>query len=149
MPYCRELCLYCGCNTKKALRDDVISTYREALEREIALVSDALSGPVRIARLHWGGGTPSILGADGLASVMKALRNRFVFEVGFEHAIELDPRYVTPLLAASLKELGVNRASLGVQDVNPLCAGGDRAMAADAGCRSRRVAVAGQPALAI
>ena len=51
---------------------------------------------------------------------MKVLRSHFVFEAGFEHAIELDPRYVTPLLAASLKELGVNRASLGVQDVNPL-----------------------------
>ncbi|WP_035725715.1 oxygen-independent coproporphyrinogen III oxidase [Bradyrhizobium murdochi] len=120
VPYCRELCLYCGCNTKKALRDDVISVYREALEREIALVSDAVSAPLRIARLHWGGGTPSILGADGLASVMQVLRDRFVFEPGFGHAIELDPRYVTPLLAASLKELGINRASLGVQDVNPL-----------------------------
>jgi oxygen-independent coproporphyrinogen-3 oxidase len=119
VPYCRELCLYCGCNTKKAMRDDVIAAYREALKREIALVGDALSGPVRIARLHWGGGTPSILGADGLASVMKLLRSRFVFEADFEHAIELDPRYVTPLLAANLKELGINRASLGVQDVNP------------------------------
>ena len=66
MPYCRELCLYCGCNTKKALRDDVIAAYREALEREIALVSAALPAPLRIARLHWGGGTPSILGAEGL-----------------------------------------------------------------------------------
>ena len=120
VPYCRELCLYCGCNTKKAMRDDVIASYRTALERETALVSNALSGPVRIARMHWGGGTPSILGADGLASVMKVLHSHFVFEDGFEHAIELDPRYVTPLLAASLKELGVNRASLGVQDVNPL-----------------------------
>jgi len=120
VPYCRELCFYCGCNTKKALRDDVITSYRVALEREIELVSDALSGPVRIARLHWGGGTPSILGGEGLASVMAALRRHFVFDAGYEHAIELDPRYVTPLLAASLKELGVNRVSLGVQDVNPL-----------------------------
>lgn len=120
VPYCRELCLYCGCNTKKAVRDDVIASYRVALEREIALVGGALSGPVRIARLHWGGGTPSILGGEGLASVMKVLRSHFAFEDGFEHAIELDPRYVTSLLAESLKELGVNRASLGVQDVNPL-----------------------------
>jgi len=120
VPYCRELCHYCGCNTKKALRDVVVGAYRVALEREIALVSDSLSGPVRIARLHWGGGTPSILGADGLASVMQVLRNHFVFEDGYEHAIELDPRYVTSLLAESLKELGVNRVSLGVQDVNPL-----------------------------
>jgi oxygen-independent coproporphyrinogen III oxidase len=120
VPYCRELCLYCGCNTKKALRDDVIAAYRAALEREIAQVADAVPGPVRIARLHWGGGTPSILGIEGLASVMQVLRDHFVFEAGFEHAIELDPRYVTPALAEGLKELGVNRASLGVQDVNPL-----------------------------
>jgi oxygen-independent coproporphyrinogen-3 oxidase len=120
VPYCRELCLYCGCNTKKALRDDVIAAYREALEREIALVSDVVSAPLRIARLHWGGGTPSILGPDGLASVMQVLRDRFVFEAGYEHAIELDPRYVTQSLAKGLKALGVNRASLGVQDVNPL-----------------------------
>ncbi|SDK26483.1 MULTISPECIES: oxygen-independent coproporphyrinogen III oxidase [Bradyrhizobium] len=120
VPYCRELCLYCGCNTKKALRDDVIAGYRVALEREIAQVSDAVPGPVRIARLHWGGGTPSILGAEGLASVMQVLRDRFVFDAGFEHAIELDPRYVTPALAEGLQELGINRASLGVQDVNPL-----------------------------
>lgn len=120
VPYCRDLCLYCGCNTKKALRDDVIDNYRQALEREIALVGDALSGPVRIARLHWGGGTPSILGADGLASVMRGLRSRFAFEEGFEHAIELDPRYVTVPLVTGLTELGVNRVSLGVQDVNPL-----------------------------
>ncbi len=69
VPYCRELCLYCGCNTKKARREDVLVAYRDALESEIALVSDVVSGPVRIARLHWGGGTPSILGGEGLASV--------------------------------------------------------------------------------
>ena len=47
VPYCRELCLYCGCNTKKALRDDVIGGYREALEREIALVGETASGPMQ------------------------------------------------------------------------------------------------------
>jgi oxygen-independent coproporphyrinogen III oxidase len=120
VPYCRELCLYCGCNTKKAMRDDVIAAYCDALKREIAMVGDVASGPVRVARLHWGGGTPSILGVDGLVSVTKALRDRFVFEPGFEHAIELDPRYVTRDLAGGMKELGVTRASLGVQDVNPL-----------------------------
>jgi oxygen-independent coproporphyrinogen III oxidase len=59
VPYCRELCFYCGCNTKKAVRDDVIASYRIALEREIALVNDSLSGPIRIARLHWGGERPA------------------------------------------------------------------------------------------
>lgn len=120
VPYCRELRLYCGCNTKKALRDDVIAGYREALEREIARVGDVVHGPLHISRLHWGGGTPSILGAEGLASVVSVLRCHLVFEPDYEHAIELDPRYVTSSLAASLKALGVTRASLGVQDVDPV-----------------------------
>jgi oxygen-independent coproporphyrinogen III oxidase len=120
VPYCRDLCLYCGCNTKKASRDDVIAAYRGALVHEVAIVSDILPAPMRIARLHWGGGTPSILGMDGLASVMQVLRQRFVFKADHEHAIELDPRYVTADLANGLGRLGVNRASLGVQDVNPL-----------------------------
>ncbi|MCK1516225.1 oxygen-independent coproporphyrinogen III oxidase [Bradyrhizobium sp. 190] len=120
VPYCRELCLYCGCNTKKALREDVGGAYRAALEHEIVLVSDNLTASVHIARLHWGGGTPSILGAEGLASVMAVLRRHFVLEPCLEHAIELDPRCVTSLLAGSLNELGINRVSLGVQDVNPM-----------------------------
>jgi oxygen-independent coproporphyrinogen-3 oxidase len=119
VPYCRDICLYCGCHTKKTNRDDTVAGYREALEREIDLVAGVIGKPVRVARLHWGGGTPSILGGDGLASVVKLLQSRFIFEPEFEHAIELDPRYVTPSLASRLVDLGVNRASLGVQDVNP------------------------------
>ena len=49
IPYCRELCIYCGCNTEKALRDDVIAAYRAALERDISLVGDVLPGPVGAA----------------------------------------------------------------------------------------------------
>lgn len=120
VPYCREICLYCGCNTKMAVRDSVVIGYRRALEAEITLVSNLVKKRLRITRLHWGGGTPSILGAGGLQSVLSVLRDRFSFENGFEHAIELDPRYVTAELANGLAALGITRASLGVQDVNPL-----------------------------
>lgn len=80
VPYCREICLYCGCNTKMAVRDDVVASYRRALEAEIALVSGLVRKRLRTARLHWGGGTPSILGPDGLQSVLTALWDRFSFE---------------------------------------------------------------------
>ena len=120
VPYCREICLYCGCNTKMAVRDDVIGAYRCALEAEVDLAARLIGQKPRIGRLHWGGGTPSILEPRGLRSVVAALRRHFVFEIGFEHAIELDPRHVTPALAKALGELGITRASLGVQDVNPL-----------------------------
>jgi len=120
VPYCREICLYCGCNTKKAARDDVVDAYRRALETEIEMVGGLLAEPPGVSRLHWGGGTPSILGPDGLRSVVTVLRRVFPFKAGFEHAIELDPRHVTVELTNELAELGITRASLGVQDVNPL-----------------------------
>lgn len=120
VPYCRKICLYCGCNTRMAVRDDVIEAYRRALEAEIDLVASLVGGRAKIARLHWGGGTPSILGPDGLRSVIAALRCQFPFANALKHAIELDPRHVTVALVEALAELGVARASLGVQDVNPL-----------------------------
>ncbi|MBH5391918.1 oxygen-independent coproporphyrinogen III oxidase [Bradyrhizobium diversitatis] len=120
VPYCRKICLYCGCTTKMAVRDDVVGAYRRALETEIDLVAGLLGERPEILRLHWGGGTPSILGPDGLRSAIAALRRQFPFANGSEHAIELDPRHVTVALVEALAELGVTRASLGVQDVNPL-----------------------------
>lgn len=120
VPYCRKICLYCGCNTKMAVRDDVVGAYRRALETEIDLVASLVGARPKIARLHWGGGTPGILGSDGLRSVIAALRCQFSFANALEHAIELDPRHVTVALAEALAELGVTRASLGVQDVDPL-----------------------------
>jgi oxygen-independent coproporphyrinogen III oxidase len=119
VPYCRQLCHYCGCHTKVARRDEVIQAYREKLEDEIWLVARHLQGPFKIGRLHWGGGTPSILGVDGLASVMEALDRHGSFDDGFEHAIELDPRFVDEALARGLVSIGVNRVSLGVQDLDP------------------------------
>jgi oxygen-independent coproporphyrinogen-3 oxidase len=120
VPYCREICLYCGCNTKMAVRDDVVTAYRGALESEIDLVAGLTAARPAIARLHWGGGTPSIIGVAGFRSVIAALRRHFTFEREFEHAIELDPRHVGPELANGLAEIGISRASLGVQDLNPL-----------------------------
>jgi oxygen-independent coproporphyrinogen-3 oxidase len=118
VPYCRDICFYCGCATKMALRDHVLDEYRRALENEIDLVARHFSRPPRVSHVHWGGGTPSILGAEGLSRTFAALARHFRFEPGFEHAIELDPRFVTPQLAQGLARLGVNRASLGVQDLD-------------------------------
>src|SRR5579872_272693 len=80
VPYCREICLYCACNTKMAVREDVVSRYRRALETEIGLVADLIKEVPRIARLHWGGGTPSILQLEGLKSVLAVANRHFLFE---------------------------------------------------------------------
>ncbi len=119
VPYCGAICHYCGCHAKLALRRDVIDAYRAALEAEIALVAKTLPVQLRIGRLHWGGGTPTILGEAGLSSVLGVLGQHFSFEEDFEHAIELDPRSVDADLARHLAACGINRVSLGVQDIDP------------------------------
>ena len=115
VPFCRELCHYCGCHTKATLRDEPIEAYAQRLVEEIALVANH-AGRRKVTHIHWGGGTPSILDADLLKFVTDELAHRFDLSAIREHAIELDPRYVTRPLLQALRDIGVNRASLGVQD---------------------------------
>ncbi|MEJ1156948.1 oxygen-independent coproporphyrinogen III oxidase [Prosthecomicrobium sp. N25] len=116
VPYCRAICHYCGCHTKAALRDEPVIDYAERLIAEIGLVADTAGRRLPVAHVHWGGGTPSLLPAASFLKIVAALRERFDWLPDAEHAIELDPRTVTPALAATLAAAGVTRASLGVQD---------------------------------
>lgn len=118
VPYCKQLCHYCGCHAKAVNKAEPVTEYRRALEAEIALIASHLPKRARIGRIAWGGGTPSILGAEGLASVLRALTSRFDLAEGYEHSIELDPRMLDRAFCKALAALGVNRVSLGVQDLD-------------------------------
>lgn len=116
VPYCRHICHYCGCHTKAARRDDPVIAYAETMAKEIELTAKRLGPRRRVSHIHWGGGTPSLLPRDSFLKVVWTLRGAFEFAPGIEHAIELDPRTVTPGLVETLAEAGITRASLGVQD---------------------------------
>jgi oxygen-independent coproporphyrinogen-3 oxidase len=118
VPFCTELCRYCGCTTKAVRRRAPVEAYAELLRTEIDLLSAATCAR-RVAHLHWGGGTPSILGADRLAALVETLTAAFDLAALQEHAIELDPRHLDAALAFALARIGVTRASLGVQDLSP------------------------------
>ncbi|MGY6708002.1 MAG: oxygen-independent coproporphyrinogen III oxidase [Rhizobiaceae bacterium] len=118
VPFCRSMCHYCGCNTRVSRRDDPIRDYARVLRDEIELVS-SLTGRMRVEHLHWGGGTPNLLPADSFEMLAAALEENFDLAPGMEHAIELDPRHVDGENSRLLAQLGVNRASLGVQDLHP------------------------------
>ncbi len=117
VPFCREMCRYCGCHTKITRKDAPIADYVATLHREIALVADHVGGRM-VDHIHWGGGTPSILKPEQFADLVGLMAERFAFSDGIDHAIELDPRTVTPDMVAMLARAGVTRASLGVQDFN-------------------------------
>ena len=117
IPYCRSICTYCGCHTKAARRDDPVEAYTQTLLAEIDVLARGTMAR-RVTHIHWGGGTPSLLGPERLIALVERIDDRFDLSAMVEHAIELDPRTVDAPLARALARCGVNRASLGVQDLN-------------------------------
>jgi len=118
IPYCQDICHYCGCFTKAVRRNSTIEDYVETLIKDVHLQASHFKTKPKVVHMHWGGGTPSILSELSFKKIMASLRECFDFAENHEHAIELDPRTVTTNLASILASIGVNRASLGVQDVN-------------------------------
>ena len=119
VPFCRSMCWYCGCHTTVTAREAPVGRYFEALLQEIRLVADSLPARKRIRHLHFGGGSPTLLRPDQLRRLMTVLSDRFDLLGEAEIAIEVDPRTLSEKMAATLGELGVNRASIGVQTFDP------------------------------
>jgi len=115
VPFCAQLCHYCGCHTKAVRRRDPIDAYADRLVEELRLVGGEIGGG-EVVHLHWGGGTPSILGEQRICELFATINDVFQVAADCEHAIELDPRFVIRQLARMLAEIGVSRASFGVQD---------------------------------
>lgn len=117
VPFCTAICAYCGCHTKAVRQDAPLEAYTQTLKREIALTA-ATTRARRVASIHWGGGTPGILGPSRFSAIVAVLRDHFDLSAETEHAIELDPRILAADLVEALAASGVTRASLGVQDLN-------------------------------
>lgn len=119
IPFCRTLCWYCGCHTAVTRNEDRIGRYAAALAREADMLLAALPAHGGIGALHLGGGTPTTIGPAALSALLRTLRERFGVRPGAEFAAECDPRTLNEEVVAALAEGGINRASLGVQDINP------------------------------
>lgn len=119
VPFCRQLCWYCGCNMKLASRDEPVARYAAVLRREIALLASRLPARMTLSHLHWGGGTPTALVPDDLERTMDDVRAHFDFTPDAEIAIESDPRTLSDEMVTRIGKLGFNRASFGVQEFDP------------------------------
>jgi oxygen-independent coproporphyrinogen-3 oxidase len=115
VPFCRAMCLYCGCHTTVTARDEPIERYLDALEAEIELAASAMPAGLPLRHLHFGGGSPTLVPPRRMLTLMDRLRRHFAFAPDAEIAIEVDPRTLSGELAAALGTAGFNRASIGVQ----------------------------------
>ncbi len=118
VPFCTELCLYCGCHTAAVRSYSPVAAYAELLQSEIAMVG-ALLDRLQATHVHWGGGSPTMLQPRDLLRIMTTLRANFTVAADAEIAIEIDPRTITRDHVAAIKDAGICRASLGVQDFEP------------------------------
>ena len=121
VPFCRQLCYYCGCNkivTRNAAR---VTRYLNALHKEIALQGALFDRSRLVEQLHFGGGTPTYLDPAQLGELFHVLRQHFSLDDSDErqYSIEVDPRTVDRDRLDELASLGFNRLSLGIQDFDP------------------------------
>jgi oxygen-independent coproporphyrinogen III oxidase len=119
IPFCETLCWFCGCTTVITLNHDKGMAYVEALGREVEKMAPRLNPQRKAVQLHFGGGSPTFLRPDEIRRLGEIIHKHFTFSPDIEASVEVDPRRLTRDHMVALREIGFNRASMGVQDFNP------------------------------
>jgi len=119
IPFCESLCWFCGCTTVITTQRDKGAHYLEYLDKEMELMSARINPERQAVQLHWGGGTPTFLAPADIRRLGQSIRKHFKLAPDIEAGVEMDPRRLTRDHITALREIGFNRASIGVQDFNP------------------------------
>lgn len=119
IPFCETLCWFCGCTTVITLNHDKGTDYLDYLGREVATMSPRLNPGRKVVQLHFGGGSPTFLRPDEIRRLGGIIHKHFTFSPEIEASVEVDPRRLTRDHLVALREIGFNRASMGVQDFDP------------------------------
>jgi oxygen-independent coproporphyrinogen III oxidase len=116
VPFCRRLCWFCACRTQGTSSAEPVGAYVETLKAELALLKARLAPGVRLSRLHWGGGTPTLMTPDQISGLADAVFDAVPMAEGAEFSVEIDPNEIDIPRLDALAAAGMNRASIGVQD---------------------------------
>ncbi|MEY3307930.1 MAG: hypothetical protein RLZZ413_1969 [Pseudomonadota bacterium] len=119
VPFCRRLCWFCACRTQGTQNSDPVIAYVQTLKQEIALLGQHLAPGVTLARLHWGGGTPTMIPPDLIRDLADTILAVAPLAPHGEFSVEIDPNEVDAPRLDALAASGMNRASIGVQDFDP------------------------------
>ena len=119
LPFCESLCLFCACNVIIQKDKRVAPPYLDVLKKETDHISHSVSRERQVAQFHWGGGTPTYLSPEQIEDLFTYTRERFTFAPDAEIGIEVDPRVTTRAHLETVRKLGFNRLSMGIQDFKP------------------------------
>lgn len=118
LPFCNSLCWYCGCSKIITQNDRKADRYLEYLEKELKRAKAELPKKYTLRQIHFGGGTPTFLKPAQVVKLGELLHKHVVIKSSCEFGVEIDPRRFTKEMAEAWVSIGMNRASLGVQDTN-------------------------------
>jgi oxygen-independent coproporphyrinogen-3 oxidase len=116
LPFCQERCAYCGCNVVITKHRDITEEYLDYLDREIDLLASHVPARRSVSQLHWGGGTPTYYATPQLERIFDRFARHFRLDPSAEVGVEIDPRVTSAEQLTTLRRLGFNRVSMGVQD---------------------------------
>ena len=118
IPFCDSMCWFCACtNLVRSVRGKS-SPYLKLIEEEVKLKASLMNEGLKVAQLHWGGGSPSFLLPDEIRMLGEMIHNNFDIPDRIEAGVEIDPRDLSLDQISAFREVGFNRVSLGVQDNN-------------------------------
>ena len=118
IPFCDTLCWFCGCHTKHTLKYQPVAEYLPVLMKEITAVANSAKNHPTAKRLHWGGGSPTILNPQDILILANHIKSSFNCSDDLEFSIEVDPREISDEQLDAMAQAGLSRASIGVQDFN-------------------------------
>jgi len=117
IPFCETMCTFCACSVVIRKNETKVGDeYLNYLFKEIDLIHQCIGSKKKIRQLHWGGGTPTFLDEEQMKRLMQKIDENFEIDYNDEIAIEIDPRTINQDKLKTLKRIGFNRISLGVQD---------------------------------
>lgn len=119
LPFCETQCWFCGCTRVITRNRGAADGYLDYLGKEVSLLQPYLGGGREVVQIHLGGGTPTFLSARQLRRLGQMIQDSYTLAPDCESSAEIDPRRLEREQVDALREIGFNRASLGVQDHNP------------------------------
>lgn len=116
VPYCKQLCYFCGCNSYGMRKDSSVKSYMDAMKKELQMVIGKLDKNRKVSQVHYGGGTPNAVDINYLKELNQLIFDNFELIDNAEIAIECNPAYLSKQQISELKTAGFKRFSLGIQD---------------------------------
>ena len=116
IPFCPQICHFCGCTTESGFTKPFLERYVDAVIKEITYVSKLINKNRKLTQIHWGGGTPNAISYKYIERITNKLYEFFDFSQNYEMAIECNPAHLEFRHIELLKKFGFNRISVGIQD---------------------------------